>query len=92
MTYYVVIRRGVKDHVIEGPYASRQTARLARERYFFTSYDDVCDRTPDRFTRSHSHSYPIACCTVQDLPNWKKGSLNGVDTKDLPVISIGTLF
>lgn len=89
--HYVIIRRGVKDHVVEGPY-SKQIARLARERYFFTNHDNVCDTTPARLTITHGHSYPITCCSVQELSDWDKGSLNGNDGKNLPRLDPGKLF
>lgn len=92
MTHYVTIRRGKKDHVVAGPFESKQRARLVREKYFFTGYDEHCDATPDRQTISHGHSYPISCCSVQQLPEWRNGSLHGVTVENLPNVDPGNLF
>ncbi len=92
MTHYVVIRRGKKDHIVAGPFTTKQRARLVRENYFFTGYDKVCDQVPDHQTISYGHSYPISCCSVQNLPNWQNGSLHGSDVEFSTTIEPGRLF
>ena len=92
MNHYVTIRRGKKTHVIAGPFEHLQTARLMRWRFFFTSYDRLCDETPERMTFNNPHSFPISCAAVETLADWSKGSLYGSSVEDLPRIYPGKLF
>jgi len=86
--YYATIRYGKITYIIEGPYDVRLNAEMARDDYFFTSYDLICNETPANLKITEPGSFPVAMFSVRKLPDWSNGSLYGIkirpmDNKDL---------